>query len=99
MHVDWDDMKVTGISGIKVEMPTMAKVLVFMDNNLTNINDDHFEINLKACLFNQIYIVPSPPPRYDYYDDPPEGGIGQATTSTATGAPLQHHHFHLLYSK
>ena len=42
MHVDWDDMKVTGISGIEVEMPTMAKVLVFMDNDLKNINDDHF---------------------------------------------------------
>ena len=25
MHVDWDDIKVTGISGIAVEMPTMAK--------------------------------------------------------------------------
>ena len=39
-----------------------------------------------ASLLNQIYIVPSPPPRYDYYDDPLEGGIGQATTSTVTGA-------------
>ena len=72
MHVDWDDIKVTGISGIEVEMPTMAKVLIFMDNDLTNINDDHFEINLMAHLLNQTYIVPSPPPRYDYYDDPLE---------------------------
>ena len=86
MHVDWYDIKVTGISGIEVEIPTMARVPIFTYNNLTNINDDHFEINLMACLLNQIYIVPSPPPRYDYYDDPLEGGIGQATTSTATGA-------------
>ena len=42
---------------IEVEMPTTAKVLIFMDNDLTNINDDHFEINLMARLLNQIYIV------------------------------------------
>ena len=86
MHIDWGDIKVTGISGIEVDMPTTAKVSIFMDNDLTNINDDHFKINLIAHLLNQIYIVPSPPPRYDYYDDPAEGGIGQAPTSTATGA-------------
>ena len=51
-------------------MPTEAKVWIFMDNDLTHINDDHFEINLVAHLPNQIYIVPVPPPRYDYYDDP-----------------------------
>ena len=62
MHVDWDDIKVTGILGIEVEMPRMAKVSIFKDNDLTNVNDDHFEINLMACLLNQIYIVPSPPP-------------------------------------
>ena len=39
-----------------------------------------------ACLLNQIYIVPSPPPGYDYYNDPPEGGIEQAITSTSIGA-------------
>ena len=50
-------------------MPTEAKVLIFMDNDLTHINDDHFEIKLVAHLLNQIYIVPVPPPRYNYYDD------------------------------
>ena len=63
----------------------MVKVSIFTDNNLTNINDDHFEINLMACLLNQIYIVPSPLPRYNYYDDCLEGRIGQATTSMVTG--------------
>ena len=29
-----------------------------MDNDLTHINDNHFEINLVAHLLNQIYIVP-----------------------------------------
>ena len=66
MHIEWDDIKVPGISGIEVEMPRMAKVSIFMDNDLTNVNDDHFEINLMTCLLNQIYIVPSRPPRYDY---------------------------------
>ena len=62
MHIDWDNIVVTGISGIKIDMPTTAKVSIFTDNNLTHINDDHFEINLVACLLNQIYVVPVPPP-------------------------------------
>ena len=45
MHVDWDNTVVTGISGIKIEMPTEAKLLIITDNGLTHINDDHFEIN------------------------------------------------------
>ena len=32
MHLDWDNTVVTGISGIKIEMPTEAKVSVFTDN-------------------------------------------------------------------
>ena len=35
-------------------MPTEAKVSIFMDNDLTHINDDHFEINLVAHLLNQL---------------------------------------------
>ena len=62
MHVDWDNAVVTGISGIKIDMPTEAKVLTFTDNDLTHINDDHLKINLVAYLLNQIYVVPVPPP-------------------------------------
>ena len=62
MHTDWDNTEVTGISGIKIDMPTKAKVLIFTDNDLTHNNDDHFEINLVAHLLNQIYVVPVPPP-------------------------------------
>ena len=51
MHIDWDDTVVTGISGIKIEMPTEAKVLIFTDNDLTHINDDHFEINQHDVLY------------------------------------------------
>ena len=69
MHIDWDNTVVTGISGIKIDMPTKAKVSIFTDDDLTHINDDYFKINLVAHLLNQIHVVPVPPPRYDY-DDP-----------------------------
>ena len=85
MHVDWDNILVTGISGIKIDMPTEAKVSIFTDNDLTHINDDHFEINLVAYLFNQIYVVPVPPPRYDY-DDPHANVMDELTPSTSAGA-------------
>ena len=54
-----------------------------MDNDLTHITDDHFEINLIAHLLDQIYIVPSPllPLRYD--DAPPDAmTFSQSSNST-----------------
>ena len=86
MHIDWDNTVVTGISGIRIEMPTEAKVSIFMDNDLTYINNDHFEINLVAQLLNQIHIVPAPPPRSDYSEDSHENVVEQMTLSTSTGA-------------
>ena len=59
MHIDWDN---TVVTGIKIDMPTEAKVSIFTHNDLTQINNDHFEINLVAHLLNQIYVVPVPPP-------------------------------------
>ena len=38
MHIDWDNTMVVGISGIKIDMPSDAKVLIFTDNDLTHIN-------------------------------------------------------------
>ena len=61
MIIDWRNTEVTGISGIRIEMPNEVKILIFTDNDLTHITDDHFQINLIACLLDQIYIVPSPP--------------------------------------
>ena len=60
-------MEVTGISGIRIEMPSEAKISIFTDNDLTHITDDHFEIKLIARLLDQIYVVQSPqsPLRYD----------------------------------
>ena len=67
MIIDWTNTEVTGISGIRIEMPNEAKISIFTDNDLTRITDDHFEIKLVAGLLDQIYVVPSPQslPRYD----------------------------------
>ena len=48
MIIDWMNTEVTGILGIRIEMPNEAKILIFTDNYLTYIKDDHFEINLVA---------------------------------------------------
>ena len=53
MHTDWDNTMVMGISDIKIDVQSDAKVSIFTDNDLTQINDDHFEINLVARLLNQ----------------------------------------------
>ena len=42
-------------------MPNEAKVSIFTDNDLTHTTNDHFQINLIACLLDPIYMVPSPP--------------------------------------
>ena len=67
MIIDLKITEVTGISGIRIEMPNEAKISIFTDNDLTHITDDHLEIKLVARLLDQIYVVPSPqsPPRYD----------------------------------
>ena len=83
MIIDWMNTEVIGISGIRIEMPNETRILIFTDNDLTHITDDHFEINLIAHLLDQIYIVPSPQssPRYD--DAPLDAmTFGQSLNST-----------------
>ena len=48
MIIDWTNTEVTSISSIVINMPTEAMISIFTDNDLTHINDDHFEINLVA---------------------------------------------------
>ena len=50
-----------------ITMPDMAYVSIFMDNDLTHITEDHFEIKLIARLLDQMHVVQPPmfPPRYD----------------------------------
>ena len=75
-------MDVTGISGIRIEMPNEAKILIFTDD-LTHITDVHFEINLIAHLLDQIDIVPSPQSPLRYDDAPPDTmTFAQSSNST-----------------
>ena len=67
IRIDWSSIIVTGISRTIINMPDTAFVSIFMDNDLTHIMDDHFEIKLIARLLDQMYVIPPPvfPPRYD----------------------------------
>ena len=87
MIIDWTNTEVTGISGIRIEMPNEAKISIFTDNDLTHITHNHFEINLKAHLLDQIYIVPSTqsPPRYN---DAPPDTMTFAQSVNSTGCPM-----------
>ena len=88
MRVNWSSIIVTGILGITITMPDIAKVSIFMGNDLTHITDDHFEIKLIARLLNQIYVLQPPmlPLRYD--DAPPdEYEYSQPPTSTDCARP------------
>ena len=73
-------------NGIEIPMPAEACVLIFTENDLMTIGDDHFEIKLVAQLLNQINIVPTPPPRYDLCDEQAGGAAAQVTQTTSTGA-------------
>ena len=85
MIIDWTNTEVTGISGIRIEMPSEAKISIFTDNDLTHITDDHFEIKLIARLLDQIYVIPSPqsPLRYD---DTPLDPMSFTQTVNNTGS-------------
>ena len=63
IRINWSSINVTGISGTMITMPDTAYVSIFMDNDLTHIIEDHFEIKLIARLLDQMYVVQ--PPMYD----------------------------------
>ena len=71
IRINWSNINVTGISRTMINMPDMAYVSIFTDNDLTRITEDHFEIKLIARLLDQMYVIQPPvfPPRYD--DAPP----------------------------
>ena len=54
MRVNWSNIIVTGTSGMTIVMPEIAKVSIFIDNDLTHITDDHFEIKLIVRLLNHL---------------------------------------------
>ena len=71
IRINWSSINVTGTSRTTINMPDVAYVSIFTDNDLTHITEDHFEIKLIARLLDQMYVVQPPvfPPRYD--DAPP----------------------------
>ena len=71
IRINWSSINVTGISVTMINMPDTAYVSIFVDNDLTHITEDHFEIKLIARLLDQMYVVQAPvfPPRYG--DAPP----------------------------
>ena len=100
MGVNWSNIIVTGMLAITIVMPEIAKVTIFMDNDLTHITDDHFEIKLIARLLNQIYVV-QPPMLPLRYDDAPPGEYEYSQLSTSIGsatlsAPQFPEHLHSL---
>ena len=98
IRINWLSINVTRISGTMITMPDIAYVLIFTDNDLTNITEDHFEIKLIARLLDQIYVVQPPmfPPRYD--DAPPqEYKYSQPHTSTDGARPSAPHFPYIIY--
>ena len=87
MIIDWMNTEVTGISGIRKEMPNEAKILIFTDTDITYITDDYFEINLIEHFLDQIYIVP-PPQSPLRYDDAPPDAMTFAQSVNSTGGPM-----------
>ena len=71
IRINWSNINATGISRTTINMPDMAYVSIFTDNDLTHITKDHFEIKLIARLLDQMHVVQPLVflPRYD--DAPP----------------------------
>ena len=103
IRANWSSINVIGISGTMINMPDLAYVSIFMDNDLTNITEDHFEIKLIARLLDQIYVVQ--PPMFPLrYDDalPQEYEYSQPHTSTdgaRPSAPQFSEHLHSLLTR
>ena len=87
--INWSSIIVTGISQTMIAMPDIAYVSIFMDNDLTNITEDHFEIKLIARLLDQIYVIQPPMLPLRYGDAPPgEYEYSRPHTSTDDARPL-----------
>ena len=46
MIIDWTNTEVTGISGMRIEMPNEAKISIFTDNDLTILQMTISKLNL-----------------------------------------------------
>ena len=100
IRINWLSIIVTGISGTIITMPDIEYVSIFMDNDLTNITEDHFEIKLFARLLDQIYVI-QPPMLPLRYDDAPPGEYEYSQPHISMdgvrpSAPQFPEHLHLL---
>ena len=103
IRINWSSIIVTGISGTMITMPDIAYVSIFMDNDLTHITEDHFEIKLIARLLDQMYVV-QPPMLPARYDDAPPGKYKYSQPHTSTdgvrpSAPQFPEHLHSLLTR
>ena len=88
MRIDWSNIMLTSISRIVIEMPEVAKVSIFTDNDLTYIMDDHFEIQLITQLLNQLYVIQPPLSPLRYNDAPPSKyEYSRPTTHVGSATP------------
>ena len=78
-----------------IDMPEIAKVSIFTDNDLTHITDDHFKIKLIARLLHQIYVV-QPPMLSLRYDDTPPDEYEYSQPPARPSAPQFPEHLHSL---
>ena len=83
IRINWLSISVPGISGTMITMPDTTYVSIFMNNDLTHITEDHFEIKLIARLLDQMHVVQPPMFLPRYVDAPPS-------------APQFPEHLHLL---
>ena len=103
IRINWLSIIVTGISGTMITMSDIAYVLIFTDNDLTNITEDHFKIKLIARLLDQIYVV-QPPMFLLRYDDAPLQEYEYSYPNTSTdgtrpSAPQFPEHLHSLLTR
>ena len=103
IRVNWSSIIVTGISRTTITMPDIGYVSIFIDNVLTHITEDQFEIKLIARLLNQIYVIQPLMLPLSYDDVPPdEYEYSQPHTSpdgTRPSAPQFPEHLHSLLTR
>ena len=103
IRINWLSINATGISETMITMPDIAYVLIFTDNDLTNITEDHFEIKLIARLLDQIYVVQPPMFPLRYNDALPQeyeySQLHTGTDGTRPSAPQFPGHWHSLLTR
>ena len=59
MIIDWTNTEVTGISGIRIEMPNEAKISISTDNDLIHFSDQPSSMIIGSTLCSTITSITS----------------------------------------